>query len=150
MRVGFGDHFVADDVQHRTACKRQCEGQDRRSDRHGKKSDQRTHDFHKTRAITDGEREISIAQEQSVYTFIYKLQEEVHRFALTSSQKEKRRTIKHSTLERIEGIGPAKARRLLAAMPLGELRRADEATLAAIRGISEADAKAIYAYFHKA
>lgn len=107
-------------------------------------------DFHKTRAITDGEREISIAQEQSVYTFIYKLQEEVHRFAITSSQKEKRRTIKHSTLERIEGIGPAKARRLLAAMPLGELRRADEATLAAIRGISEADAKAIYAYFHKA
>jgi len=106
-------------------------------------------DYHKTRAITDGEREISIAQETSVYTFVYKMQEEVHRFAITSSQNNKRKSLKTSTLERIPGIGPAKARRLLAAMPLGELRRADEDALRAIGGISDADARAVYAYFHK-
>lgn len=106
-------------------------------------------DFHKTRALTDGEREISIAQETNVYTFIYKLQEEVHRFAITSSQKEKRRTMTHSTLQRIDGIGPAKARKLLAAMPLGALRRASVEELLAVRGISRADAEAIYAYYHK-
>lgn len=106
-------------------------------------------DYHKTRAITDGAREISIAQETSVYTFIYKMQEEVHRFAITSSQNNKRKTLRTSTLERIAGIGPAKARRLLSAMPLGELRHAEEETLRAIDGISAADAKAVYTYFHK-
>jgi excinuclease ABC subunit C len=106
-------------------------------------------DYHKTRAITDGAREISIAQEASVYTFIYKMQEEVHRFAITSSQNNKRKTLRTSTLERIAGIGPAKARRLLSAMPLGELRHAEEETLRAIDGISAADAKAVYTYFHK-
>ena len=55
----------------------------------------------------------------------------------------------HSTLQRIDGIGPAKARKLLAAMPLGALRRASVEELLAVRGISRADAEAIYAYYHK-
>ena len=33
-------------------------------------------DFHKTRALTDDENEISIAREQSVFMLVYKLQEE--------------------------------------------------------------------------
>ncbi len=106
-------------------------------------------DYHKTRALTDGEREISIAQDTIVYTFIYKLQEEVHRYAITNSQKEKRSSLTHSTLERIDGIGPAKAKKLLAAMPLGRIRTATVEQLRQIRGISEADAQAIVAYYHK-
>ena len=104
-------------------------------------------DFHKTRALTDGEREISIALEMNVYAFVYNLQEEAHRFALKGSQGAKRKTLTHSSLEKIEGIGPAKAKALLGAMTLSEIRHARREELEAVRGISASDAKRIVEYF---
>ena len=104
-------------------------------------------DFHKTRALTDGENEISIAKEFDMYAFIYNLQEEAHRFAVKSSQKGKIKTLTHSSLEKIEGIGPAKARTLLAAMPLGKIRSATVEELSAVKGIGKADAERIVKYF---
>ena len=106
-------------------------------------------DFHKTRAMTDGEREISIAYETGVYTFIYNLQEEAHRFAYKSSQNAKIKTMTTSTLERIDGIGPKKAKALLAAMPMARIKKASEDEIAAVRGISRPDAERIYKYYHK-
>ena len=104
-------------------------------------------DFHKTRALTDGESEISIAKEFDVYGFVYKLQEEAHRFAVKSSQRAKTKTLTRSVLEKIEGIGPAKARALLSAMPLGKIKTASVDELAGVRGIGAADAERIYKYF---
>jgi excinuclease ABC subunit C len=104
-------------------------------------------DFHKTRALTDGNSEISIAREFDMYAFIYNLQEEAHRFAVKSSQGAKIKTMTHSSLEKIEGIGPAKARALLSAMPLGKIRTASVEELAAVKGIGQKDAEKIYEYF---
>lgn len=104
-------------------------------------------DFHKTRALTDGKNEISIAKEFDMYAFIYNLQEEAHRFAVKSSQKGKIKTMTHSSLEKIEGIGPAKARALLKAMPLGKIRTATADELCAIKGIGRSDAERIVKYF---
>ena len=104
-------------------------------------------DFHKTRALTDGTSDIAIAREMNVYAFIYKLQEEAHRFAVKSSQGAKTRTLTHSSLEKIKGIGPRKAKLLLSKMSLSEIRQADEQTLAGVKGISAADAHEIYEYF---
>lgn len=106
-------------------------------------------DFHKTRALTDGAREISIAKEFDVYAFIYNLQEEAHRFALKASSGAKTKSLTKSSLEQIEGIGPAKAKKLLSAMPLSKIKAASVEELSAIRGIGEADAKNIYNHFHK-
>ncbi len=106
-------------------------------------------DFHKTRALTDGERELSFAKENGVYLFIYRLQEEAHRFAYSNSQKAKRKTLRHSTLTKISGIGDKKARLLFQAF--GSIARIKEATvenLAAVRGLTEADAIQIHHYFH--
>ncbi|MBO5316641.1 MAG: excinuclease ABC subunit UvrC [Clostridia bacterium] len=104
-------------------------------------------DFHKTRALTDGEREISIAKEFDVYAFIYNLQEEAHRFAIKTSQKAKIKTMTTSSLEKIEGIGPAKARALLSAMPLGKIRQASIDELLSVKGIGKGDAERIHEYF---
>ena len=104
-------------------------------------------DFHKTRALTDGKNEISIAKEFDVYAFVYNLQEEAHRFAVKSSQRAKTKTLTHSSLEKIRGIGAAKARALLSAMPLSVIRVASVEELSAVRGISERDAKEIHEYF---
>ena len=106
-------------------------------------------DYHKTRAITDGEREISIARETGVYSFVYNVQEEAHRFAIKHSSGAKIKTMTHSTLERIKGIGPKKAKILLGKMPISKIRAASEKELSEIKGISEADAKNIYEYYHK-
>ena len=106
-------------------------------------------DFHKTRALTDGKNEISIAKEFDMYAFIYNLQEEAHRFAVKSSSKGKIKTMTHSSLEKIEGIGPAKAKALLATMPLGKIRTASVTELAAVKGIGVADAERIAKYFEE-
>ena len=106
-------------------------------------------DFHKTRALTDGENEISIAKEFDMYAFIYNLQEEAHRFAVKSSSKGKIKTMTHSSLEKIDGIGPAKAKALLAAMPLGKIRTASVSELAAVKGIGLGDAERIAKYFEE-
>ena len=106
-------------------------------------------DFHKTRALTDGEKEISIATEMPVYALIFKIQEEAHRFAVGASSASKRRGLTHSTLEKIEGIGPAKAKLLLSVMPLAKVKTSSVKELAKIKGISEKDAENVYNYFHK-
>ena len=105
-------------------------------------------DFHKTRALCDEEREISIAREQQIFVFIYKIQEEVHRYTVGRMTNAKRKTLKRSTLENIKGIGPKKARAILLKFgTLGAVKSADEEALAATPGVSRADAEAIVAYF---
>ena len=106
-------------------------------------------DFHKTRAITDGVEEISIAREMNVYTFIYNLQEEAHRFALKHSTRDKSNKLTRSTLTKISGIGEKKAKLLLSSMPYAKIKTATKAELTKIKGISEKDAIAICNHFNK-
>ena len=105
-------------------------------------------EFHKTRALCTENEEINIAREQSIFTLIYKIQEEVHRFTVDKVMKAKSSTLTHSSLEKIEGIGPAKAKKLLRAFgTLNAIKNANEEELANVSGISTADAKRIYNYF---
>ncbi len=105
-------------------------------------------EFHKTRMLTDGERDISIAKNQSVFMMIYKLQEEVHRFTYSKMDSAKRKTLRTSSLEKIKGIGEKKAKLLLAALgSVTAVKNADIETIAKVKGISRTDAENIYNYF---
>ena len=107
-------------------------------------------DFHKTRALCDEENEIGIVKEQSVFVFLYKLQEEVHRYAVSRAMGAKQRSLKKSTLEAIRGIGKERARLLLSYF--GNMRRIKEADieeLSAVHGMTRPAAEAVYAYYHK-
>ena len=107
-------------------------------------------DYHKTRALTTESEEINIAREQRVFVMIYRIQEEVHRFTVSKMEGAKRSTLKHSTLEKINGIGAAKAKVLLAAFGgIGAVKTATEDEIARVKGISAADARAVYRYFHE-
>lgn len=107
-------------------------------------------DFHKTRALCTESEEINIARERSVYMLIYAIQEEVHRFTVGSVNAAKRATLKKSSLEGIDGIGPAKAKKLLGAFgTLGALKKASQEEIKAVKGISETDARNVYEYFSK-
>ena len=107
-------------------------------------------DFHKTRALCTEDGEISIARENAVFVLVYRIQEEVHRFTVSRMDAAKRKTLTHSSLTRIPGIGEVKAKRLLTAMGgLAAVKAASEEQLAAVKGISAADARSIRAYFDK-
>ncbi len=106
-------------------------------------------DFHKTRALCTEFGEINIAKNRAVFTLIYKIQEEVHRFTVGKTTNAKRSTLKHSSLEKIDGIGPAKAKRLLQSFgTLTALKSASIEDIAHVSGIGEADAHNVYKYFN--
>lgn len=106
-------------------------------------------EFHKTRALTDDESEISIAKENAVFVYIYKLQEEVHRFTVGRMHNAKRKSVKKSSLTNIEGIGDVKARKIMAHFKsIAALKTADREELMAVSGVNKADADNIYMYFH--
>lgn len=107
-------------------------------------------DYHKTRALCTEHEEISIAHENALFVFIYKIQEEVHRFTVSKMDSAKRKTLTTSSLTKIEGIGDAKAKTLLKAFGgIGKIKTATPEEIAAVKGIGEKDAKRIYDYFHK-
>ncbi len=107
-------------------------------------------DYHKTRALCTEADEINIAKDRAIFTLIYKIQEEVHRFTVDRTIGKKRATLKHSSLEKIDGIGPSKAKALLGAFgTLSALKQASEADIAKISGISQKNAQDVYLYFRK-
>ena len=106
--------------------------------------------FHKTRCLTDGEREISIAHDGAVFQFIYGIQEEVHRFSLSRMDAKRRKKVKTSSLTKISGVGEKKAGWLLKELGSPDaVKSASVEALASVKGISARDAVSIYEYYHK-
>ena len=105
-------------------------------------------DYHKTRALCTDKDEISIAKETDIFTLIYKIQEEVHRYSITRMKEGKNKQFRRSSLESIPGIGPEKAKRLLAHFKsLSNLKEASEEDISKVPGISKKDAKAVRSHF---
>jgi len=106
--------------------------------------------FHKTRALTDGESEFSIAKDKALFMLIYKIQEEVHRFSINAMKRSKTGKLVHSSLTKIKGIGKEKAKALLSHFEKFEdIRNAGVEELAGCPKISRRDAEAVYNYFKK-
>ena len=105
--------------------------------------------FHKTRTLTDGKNEISIAHVQDIFTFIYGIQEEVHRYTFSKMDASRRKTVKHSSLENIPGVGPSKAKELLKHFStVYAIKSADIEEIEKVKGINKETATNIYNYFH--
>ncbi len=104
--------------------------------------------FHKTRALTDGENEFSIAKNARLFQFIYRIQEEVHRFTLSRMDIRRRKSVKTTSLSGIPGIGEKKAALLLKQFrTVKAIREADVEALSAVKGISRKNAEEIVRYF---
>ncbi len=103
---------------------------------------------HKTRTITDDRDEVSIAREPEVFRFVYRIQEEVHRYTVGKMTNAKLKTLKTSSLEKIKGIGPAKAKALLLHFgSLDALKNASANDITSVKGISESNARDIIRHF---
>lgn len=107
-------------------------------------------EFHKSRALCTDREEIGIAREREVYALIYRIQEEIHRYTVRCMEQAKRKTLTHSSLTAINGIGDSKAKKLLAAFGgLAGVKKATVGELAAVKGISARDAEAVYRNYHE-
>lgn len=106
-------------------------------------------EHHKTRTIVSADGEIDISRHTDVFRFIYSLQEEVHRYTVGRMSRAKRKTLKHSSLENIPGIGPSKAKALMRHFgTVTAIREADRNMLCSVDGISESVADNIIQYFN--
>ena len=107
-------------------------------------------DFHKTRTLTDGINEIGIAADNSVFSFFYKIQEEVHRFTFSKMDNSRRKSVKKSQLENIDGIGKQKAKILLTHFrSVSAIKNATVQQLCDVKGISKTNAQNIFDYYNK-
>lgn len=70
-------------------------------------------DKHRTRGICDENEEYEISIDTPLFRFLFEMQEEVHRFAITCFRKKHENSSVYSKLEAIKGIGEAKRKKLL-------------------------------------
>ncbi|MDD4163784.1 MAG: excinuclease ABC subunit UvrC [Eubacteriales bacterium] len=107
-------------------------------------------EHHKTRTLTNGEGELSLNKRQDIYVFIYKIQEEVHRYSLLKMDHQRRKTVKTSSLTSIKGIGEVKSNALLSNFgSYKALKNATVEQLTEVKGIDERLANEIYKELRK-
>ncbi len=105
-------------------------------------------DRHRTRALVTPEgREIGIAGQQAVFSFIGQIQEETHRFAITYHHQKHGKSALRSALDGIPGIGPKRQEALRRRFgSVKRIREAEEGELAAV--IGEAAARTLWRHLH--
>ena len=107
-------------------------------------------EHHKTRTLVTESEEISIAKEQSLFVFLYKLQEEVHRFSVSKMDSAKRKTLRKFSIEQVDGIGKKKAQILMKHFKtLADLKNASVEEISRVKGISTKDAEKIFEFLNK-
>ena len=105
-------------------------------------------DHHRTRGLVapDG-REFSIATTPAVFALVGRMQEEVHRFAITYQRTLRQSQAVRSQLARIPGIGEKRRTALL--QTFKSLKRVREATIEELEAaVPHTAAQAVYDYFH--
>ena len=108
-------------------------------------------DVHRTRAIVFGDgSEIELEGEPLLYSYCGRIQEEVHRFAITFQRGRRTSAMTKSALEEIPGIGPSRRRELLKHFKdIESIKRASYEELLTCDTINSRAAESIIEYFSK-
>lgn len=104
---------------------------------------------HRTRAITDAGKEISISNKRNVFTLVSTIQEEVHRFAIGYHRQKRKATAFKSSLTEIDGVGEKRAKALLKHFgTISNIKEADLAELEQAPTMNSVVARMVFKYFH--
>lgn len=107
-------------------------------------------DKHRTRAVTGDGGEIAINSKRAVFTFVSKIQDEVHRFAIGYHHARRSKNTFKSSLTSIDGVGEVRAKTLLKQFrTIDNISKADLAELENCPRMTKDSAIAVYRYFHK-
>lgn len=107
-------------------------------------------DRHRTRGLVYRNEEIPIDTHGEAFRLITRMQDEVHRFAITYHRGVRGKEQVHSVLDDIPGVGPVRRRALMRAFASPEeIRSASEEELAAVPGMDRRAAKKVAEFFAK-
>ena len=107
-------------------------------------------DRHRTRAIVSGDGEIAISRKRKLFTFISKLQDEVHRFAIGYQRQRRNMNTFKSSLTDIPTVGNERAKALLKHFrTIKNISQADYDELLNAPKMNKTSADEVYRYFHK-
>ena len=107
-------------------------------------------DRHRTRGMYYHNKEIPISSGSEGFRLITRIQDEAHRFAITSHRLKRGKKQVHSILDDIPGVGPARRKALRREFEtLDDMRNASAEDFAKIPEIPEKLAHEIYEFFHK-
>lgn len=104
---------------------------------------------HRTNELLFGFPPITIGMktDSELFRFLTRIQDEVHRYAITFHREKRSKHALHSALDDVKGIGPKTRDRLIKEMKTAKrVQNADIQELTAIIGSSKA--KLVYEYFH--
>ncbi len=106
-------------------------------------------DRHQTNGLLDQSgTPVSLPKNHPTFHLLGRIQDEVHRFAITFHRQQRIKNMTLSALDNIPGIGPKRKHQLLLHFPsLDDIQRASIEELQAA-GLPQSAAKVIYQYFH--
>ncbi len=106
-------------------------------------------DKHRTRAVTGEGGEIAISSKRALFSFLSKMQDEVHRFAIEYHRTRRKNTTFRSSLTSIEGVGEVRAKALLKFFrSIDNISKADLKELESAPKMTRDSALSVYRYFH--
>jgi excinuclease ABC subunit C len=106
-------------------------------------------DYHRTKALYYNGQTIDFGESDEAYKYIYKIQEEVHRFAINYHKTLRRKNMTKSVLDEINGVGEKRRRSLIKYFKsVDNIKLASIEELAKVEGISEKTAEKIYNFFN--
>ncbi len=104
--------------------------------------------FHKTRGIVGENNEFALEKNSELFKFLACMQDEVHRFAITSTRKKHQKSGVKSQLEQIPGVGPKTRKALLSHFKsVSKIKNASITELT--EAVNESTAKNVYEYFRR-
>lgn len=104
-------------------------------------------DRHKTKGLVDLEGETEMKPYGTVFDFLTRVQDEVHRFAISCFKSLHSKTTFHSELDDISGVG--KARRLKLMEYFGGIDKIKEADIEELKlAVDKKTAQSVWEYFH--
>lgn len=106
-------------------------------------------DKHRTRAVTGDGGEIAISSKRALFTFLSKMQDEVHRFAIGYHHARRSKNTFKSSLTNIDGVGEVRAKSLLKYFrTIDNISKADLTELENAPKMTKDSALAVYRCFH--
>ncbi|MCQ2406982.1 MAG: excinuclease ABC subunit UvrC [Oscillospiraceae bacterium] len=100
---------------------------------------------HRTRAIATNGGEIAVREKQAAFALLTRIQDEVHRYAITYMKTRHKKSSYALTLTQIPGIGDRKAQKLLLTYKTREqLKAATPEQLASTAGVNPETARQLY------
>lgn len=107
-------------------------------------------DSHQTRSIFYEEKEIPLDRTTPLYRYLYAIQEEVHRFAISYHRQVRSKDMVRSELDEIKGIGKKRRLGLLRAFGSVEnIKKASAEELAQAEAMTLKSAQRVYDHFHQ-